>query len=166
MLEELGKEYLSVVIDQFRHVKERAEKAIAQLDEQDLHWKLNEQSNNIAIILKHLSGNMHSRWVDFFTTDGEKAYRDRENEFVDDIESKQILMKRWQDGWKLLFQTVEHLTEEDLLKTVTIRTRPISVLQALQIEMAHVSNHLGQILYIGKQIKGDDWKILSIKKDQ
>lgn len=166
-MEEIGKEYLSVTVDQFRHMKKRAEKAIAQLDEQELHWRPNEQSNNIAIIIKHLSGNMHSRWVDFFTTDGEKTYRDRENEFVDDIESKQVLMKRWEEGWKLLFQTVEQLSEEDLLKTVTIRTRPISVLQALQIEIVHVSNHLGQILYIGKQIKGEDWKILSIpKKDQ
>ncbi|MDQ0178564.1 DUF1572 family protein [Bacillus chungangensis] len=166
-MEEIGKEYLSVTVDQFHHMKKRAEKAIIQLDEQDLHWKPNEQSNNIAIIIKHLSGNMHSRWVDFFSTDGEKAYRDRENEFIDDIQSKQVLMKRWEEGWKLLFQTVEQLTEEDLLKTVTIRNKPISVLQALQIEIAHISNHLGQILYIGKQIKGGDWKILSIpKKDQ
>lgn len=94
---------------------------------------------------------MHSKWVDFFTTDGEKAYRDRENEFIDDIQSKQVLMKRWEEGWKLLFQTVEQLTEEDLLKTVTIRNKPISVLQALQIEIAHISNHLGQILYIGSK---------------
>ena len=163
-MEGVGKEFLSVVVDQFRHAKKRAEKGIAQLDEQELHWRPNEQSNNIAIIIKHLSGNMHSRWVDFFTTDGEKAYRDRENEFVDDNESKQVLMKRWEEGWKLLFQTVEQLTEEDLLKTVKIRNKPISVLQALQIEIAHVSNHLGQILYIGKQIKGEEWKILSIPK--
>ncbi len=159
------KQYLSIVIEQFKHFKERAEKAIAQLSEEELHWKPNEESNNIAIIIKHLSGNMHSRWVDFLTTDGEKPYRDRDSEFIDDFQTKEQLMQKWEDGWKLLFNTIENLKENDLHKTVTLRQQPISVLQAIQIEVAHISYHLGQIIYIGKQIKDKEWTILSIPKN-
>ena len=93
------KEYLTTIIEQFKHFKERAEKGIEQLSEMDLHWKSNEESNSIAIIIKHLSGNMHSRWVDFLTADGEKAYRNRDLEFVDRNESKKHLMQIWEDGW-------------------------------------------------------------------
>jgi uncharacterized damage-inducible protein DinB len=161
----LGEDYLSIAIQQFRHFKERAEKAIEQLSEEELHWKPNEESNSVAVIIKHLSGNMHSRWVDFLTTDGEKDYRDRDSEFIDEYEPKEKLMKKWEDGWTLLFNTMENLRESDLSKTVTIRQKPLSVLQAIQIEIAHISYHLGQILFIGKQIKGKDWTILSIPKN-
>ena len=161
----LEKEYLSIVIQQFRHYKERAEKAIKQLSEEELHWKPNEASNNIAIIIKHLSGNMHSRWVDFLMTDGEKIYRHRDTEFADDLQAKTEIIRSWENGWALLFTTIENLKESDLHKTVTLRQQPISVLQAIQTEVAHISYHLGQILYIGKQIKDNDWIILSIPKN-
>lgn len=108
---------------------------------------------------------MHSRWVDFLITDGEKDYRNRDLEFVDDIESKERLMEIWEDGWQLLFQTIENLKDEDLHKTVTLRQQPLSVLQAIQTELVHISYHLGQILYIGKQIKDKEWTILSIPKN-
>lgn len=156
--------YLTIVIQQFKHFKERAEQAMAQLSEEELHWKLNEESNSIAILTQHLSGNMHARWVDFLTTDGEKAYRDRDAEFIDKYESKEKLMQNWEEGWNLLFHTIESLEESDLNKIVTIRKQPISVQQAIQIEVAHISYHLGQILYIGKQIKGTEWKVLSIPR--
>lgn len=159
------KEYLSIAIEQFKHFKERAEKGIQQLSEEELHWKPSEESNSIAIIIKHLSGNMHSRWVDFLTTDGEKNYRDRDSEFVDANESKEHLMIVWEDGWKFLFNTIENLKANDLNKTVTLRQQPLSVLQAIQNEVAHISYHLGQILYIGKQIKDKEWIILSIPKN-
>ncbi|MBS3682078.1 DUF1572 family protein [Ornithinibacillus massiliensis] len=155
-------DYLNVILAQFQHFKERAEMGFQQLSEDDFHWKPNGQSNSIAIIIKHLSGNMHSRWVDFLTTDGVKEYRDRDSEFIDTYVSKAHLMKIWEDGWKLLFHTIENLTEEDLDKTVTLREKPLSVLQAIQTEIAHISYHVGQILYIGKQIKDKDWTILSI----
>ncbi|KAB2334429.1 DUF1572 domain-containing protein [Cytobacillus depressus] len=160
------KEFLIIAIGQFKHFKERAEKGIQQLSEKEFHWKPSEESNNIAIIIKHLSGNMHSRWVDFLTTDGEKSYRDRDLEFVDDNESKEHLMQIWEEGWKLLFNTIENLKAEDLYKTVTLRQQPLSVLQAIQNEVAHISYHLGQILYIGKQIKDKEWTILSIPKNR
>ncbi|MFT4415423.1 DUF1572 family protein [Fredinandcohnia humi] len=119
----------------------------------------------MAIIIKHLSGNMHSRWVNFFTSDGEKPYRNRDLEFVDKNETKEHLMKIWEDGWNLLFNTIENLKPEELNKTVTLRKQPLSVLQAIQTELVHISYHLGQILYIGKQIKDKDWVILSIPKN-
>ncbi|WP_432362638.1 DUF1572 family protein [Sporosarcina sp. UB5] len=157
-------EYLRITIEQFRHFKKRAEDGIQQLSEDELHWKPSGESNNIAIIIKHLSGNMHSRWVDFLTTDGEKPYRERDMEFIDGNESKEYLMQIWNDGWKLLFNTIESLKAEDLLKTVTLRHQPLSAFQAIQTEIAHISYHLGQILYIGKQIRDKDWIILSIPK--
>lgn len=159
------KEYLKIAIWQFKHFKERAEKAIKQLSDDELHYKPSGESNNIAIIIKHLSGNMHSRWVDFLTSDGEKSYRDRDGEFIDDNESKEYLMQKWEEGWKLLFNTIENLKSEDLNKTITLRQQPLSVLQAIQTEIAHISYHLGQILYIGKQLKDKDWTILSIPKN-
>lgn len=154
--------FLSTVLSQFIHIKERAEQAIEQLTEQELHWQPNEESNSVAIIMKHLSGNMHSRWTDFLTTDGEKEERDRDDEFVDTIQSKEELLHIWEKGWFLLFSTIQELNTDDLLKIVTIRKNSLTVLEAIQIEISHCSNHLGQILYIGKQIKGSEWKILSI----
>jgi hypothetical protein len=160
------KEYLSSAIQEFRQIKSRSEKAMHQLTEEELHWRPNEESNSIAILIKHMSGNMISRWTDFLTTDGEKAFRDRDGEFVDDIHSREELMKLWEDGWNILFEAVENLTEDDLMKTVTIRNEPMTVLQAIQRQLIHYSNHLGQILYIGKQRKAAEWVTLSISKGQ
>jgi uncharacterized damage-inducible protein DinB len=159
------KDYLTIAIGQFKHFKERAEKGIKQLSDEELFWKPSEESNSIAILIKHISGNMHSRWVNFLTTDGEKAFRDRDMEFVDENETKEMLLNKWESGWKLLFETLEYLEEADLNKIVTLRKQPLSVLQAIQSEIAHISYHLGQILYIGKQIKDKEWEILSIPKN-
>ncbi|MGG0044932.1 DUF1572 family protein [Bacillus tropicus] len=154
--------FLSTAIFQFEHIKKRAEKAIDQLTEQDLHWRPNSQSNSIAIIIKHLSGSMHSRWTNFLTTDGEKEYRDRDGEFLDTVIEKKELIEILEKGWFLLFKTIKGLQTEDLLKIITIRNNPLTVLEAIQIEISHCSNHLGQILYIGKQIKGSEWEILVV----
>ncbi|KAA0547082.1 DUF1572 domain-containing protein [Bacillus sp. BGMRC 2118] len=160
----LEEDYLTMVLSQFTHFKERAEKGMRQLSEEDWHYKPSEESNSIAIIVKHLSGNMHSRWVDFLTTDGEKPYRERDLEFVDCGESMEFLMKKWEDGWKLLLNTIGNLTPDDLHKRITLRQQPLTVMQAIQTEIAHISYHVGQILYIGKQIKNKEWEILSIPK--
>ncbi|MFS0673016.1 DUF1572 family protein [Ornithinibacillus sp. 179-J 7C1 HS] len=159
-------EYLNVIMSQFKHFKNRAELGIQQLSVDELHFKPSGESNSIAMIIKHLSGNMHSRWVDFLTTDGEKTYRDRDAEFTWGNESKDYLMQIWEDGWNLLFNTIESLTEDDLDKTVILRKKPLTVLQAIQTEIAHISYHLGQLLYIGKQIKDKEWIILSIPKNK
>lgn len=160
------KEYIKIVLEQFRHFKERAEKAIEQLSEEEFHRKPSEESNSIAIIIQHLSGNMHSRWRDFLTADGEKPDRNRDQEFIDHFLTKEQLMELWEKGWQLLFETIGNLNEDDLQKTVTLRKQSLSVLQAIQIEIAHISYHLGQILYLGKQIKNKEWTILSIPKNQ
>jgi hypothetical protein len=163
---DLRKAYLINVIEELNQIKARSEKVFGQLTEEELHWAPNEESNSIAIIVKHLSGNMTSRWTDFLTTDGEKDYRDRDREFIDDIKSQDDLLKFWEDGWRVLFHAIKSLKEEDLLKTVTIREEPMSVLEAIQRQLVHYSNHYGQILYIGKQIKGAAWKTLSIPRGQ
>ncbi|WP_339147165.1 MULTISPECIES: DUF1572 family protein [unclassified Sutcliffiella] len=159
------KEYLSIVIQQFKQFKSRAEKALIQLSDEDIHWKPNAESNNIAIIIQHIIGNMNSRWRDFLITDGEKQYRERDMEFFDRGETRETLMRNWEDGWNLLFDTLENLEAKQLHQTVTLRKQPMSVLQAIQTEIAHISYHLGQILFIGKQIKDKDWTILSIPKN-
>jgi hypothetical protein len=164
-LSSFEREYLKIVIRQFKHFKERAEMGIKQLSDEELFWKPSEESNSIAILIKHISGNMHSRWVNFLTTDGEKTYRDRDMEFVFDNETKEMLMNNWESGWELLFETIESLDVADLHKIVTLRKQPLSVLQAIQTEIAHISYHLGQILYIGKQIRDKEWTILSIPKN-
>lgn len=161
---EIGKEYLRVVIERFKSVKNLGDKTIAQLSEEDMHWTYNSESNSIAIIIKHLSGNMISRWTDFLTTDGEKDDRNRDQEFIDDIIRKADLVDRWEKGWDVLFRTLGDLKEQDLLKEVTIRGEKHSVLDAIERQMAHYSYHVGQMVFVGKQLKGRKWKNLSIPR--
>ncbi|MGE7544113.1 DUF1572 family protein [Sporosarcina newyorkensis] len=160
----LGTEYLKVVQDRFRSVKDLGDKTINQLTEDDIHWKLNEASNSVAVIAKHLSGNMISRWSDFLTLDGEKTYRNRDQEFVDHVLSKRELIIVWENGWNTLFGTLQDLDDKDLVKKVTIRGESHTVLEAIERQMAHYAYHIGQIVYIGKQLKGDIWESLSIPK--
>ncbi len=160
----LGNEYLKIVQERFESVKNLGDKTISQLSEEDIHWKLNEASNSIAIIAKHLSGNMISRWSNFLTSDGEKTYRNRDREFEDDIPTKQEMITIWEKGWKTLLDTLNGLESEDLLKNITIRGEKHTVLEALERQMAHYAYHVGQIVYIGKQLKGENWETLSIPK--
>lgn len=163
---QLGNEYLSVVKERFKEVKQLGEKTISQLSEQGIHWKLNEVSNSIAVIAKHLSGNMVSRWSDFLLTDGEKPNRNREQEFEDDIGSKQELLTIWEEGWSCLFKALDELEGQDLLKSIYIRGERHTVLEAIERQIAHYAYHIGQIVYIGKQLKDMNWESLSIPKGQ
>jgi len=160
----LGDEYLTVVRDIFHSVKNLGDDTIKQVSEEDIHWRLNEDSNSIAIIAKHVSGNMLSRWSNFLTSDGEKSYRNRDDEFEDDIASKQEMIAMWENGWNTLFNTLNSLKEDDLLKKITIRGEKHLVIEAIERQMAHYAYHIGQIVYIGKQIKDEDWQTLSIPK--
>jgi len=160
----LGNEYLKVVQERFTSVKSLGEKTISQLSEDDIHWRFNEASNSVAVIVKHVSGNMVSRWSDFLTTDGEKSNRNREQEFEDNISSKQELMTIWEKGWNALFEALNELNDQDLLKTIYIRGERHTVLDAIERQMAHYAYHVGQIVFIGKQLKGDAWESLSIPK--
>lgn len=160
----LGNEYLKIVQERFESVKDLGDKTISQLAEKDIHWKLNEASNSIAIIAKHLSGNMISRWTDFLTTDGEKSTRNRDQEFEEDVTSKQEMINSWEKGWNTLFDALNSLENQDLLKNVMIRGERHTVLEAIERQMAHYAYHVGQIVYVGKQLKDENWKTLSIPK--
>jgi hypothetical protein len=164
----LGQTYLQSVIKRMQTYKELGDKAFAQLEEKDFHFSPNEQSNSIAIIIQHLSGNMLSRWTNFLTEDGEKTWRERDREFNDDPRflTREPLLGYWERGWACLFDSLQLLKEEDLLKTVTIRGEPLIVIDAINRQLAHYPHHVGQILYVGKIIKGNSWKSLSIPKGQ
>lgn len=161
---EIGKEYLRIVIERFNSVKSLGDKTLNQLSEKEIHWNYNSESNSVAIIVKHLSGNMVSRWSDFLTSDGEKEYRNRDEEFIDNITTKAELITVWEKGWKVLIKTLTDLSEQDLLKKIYIRGESHLVLEAIERQMAHYAYHVGQIVYIGKQLKDDNWKNLSIPK--
>lgn len=156
--------YLNVITKEFQYYKHLGDKTIQQLSDQDLHWQCNEESNSIAIIVKHMWGNMISRWTDFLTSDGEKATRDRESEFQNDITDKQELLQKWDEGWACLFNAVNHLKEEDLSTIIYIRNEGHTVTEAINRQVAHYAYHVGQIVFIGKMIKGKDWESLSIPR--
>lgn len=158
----IGIEYLKVVQEKFKSVKGLGDKTINQLSEDDIHWTLNKGSNSVTVIVKHLSGNMESRWSDFLTSDGEKPNRNREQEFEDNISSKQELIEIWEKGWNTLFESLSNLGEQDLLKNIYIRGESHTVLEAIERQMAHYAYHIGQLVYIGKQTKGENWENLSI----
>lgn len=164
MMMKIGNVYLRVVIELFKSVKTLGDKTIEQLSEQDIHWTYNQESNSIAVIVKHLSGNMISRWTDFLTSDGEKENRNLDEEFIDDISSKSELISVWEKGWDVLIDTLTGLKEDDLLKTIKIRGEKHLVLEAIERQMAHYAYHVGQIVYIGKQLKNNEWKTLSIPR--
>lgn len=164
MIVSIGDEYLRIVIERFKNVKSLGDKTINQLSEKEIHWTYNNESNSVAIIVKHLSGNMVSRWIDLLTSDGEKEYRKRDEEFIDNISSKSELITVWEKGWKVLTTTLNGLSEQDLLKNIYIRGESHLVLDAIERQMAHYAYHIGQIVYIGKQIKDSNWKSLSIPK--
>ncbi|MCJ8011917.1 DUF1572 domain-containing protein [Paenibacillus sp. KQZ6P-2] len=164
-VQDLGSVYLASATAKFKELKQSAEKAIAQIQEDaKLNWAPNEESNSIAIIVKHMSGNMISRWTDFLTSDGEKPGRDRDEEFEGDIESKEELLSIWNRGWDVFLQTLSELKSKDLLRTIYIRQQPHSVIEAIERQMSHYSSHVGQIIYVAKIIQGDDWQTLTIPR--
>ncbi|GAL82761.1 hypothetical conserved protein [Algibacter lectus] len=156
--------YLESVKKQFEYYKILGEKAFEQIPEEKLFWKLNEESNSISMIVKHLSGNMLSRWTDFLTTDGEKEWRKRDEEFNDDIKTKEELLSKWNEGWECLFNAINPLTEKDLEKEIYIRNMGHSVSEAINRQLAHYPYHIGQIVFIGKIIQNEKWNSLSIPR--
>jgi len=160
----LGKEYLDTAIRRLKYYKHLAEQAFDQLEDNDFHFQPSSESNSIAVIIQHMAGNMFSRWTDFLTSDGEKEWRHRDNEFEIYNHSKQQLIELWEKGWKCFIDALESLNEEDLLKTVYIRKEPLSVIDAINRQLAHYPHHIGQILYAGKIIRNENWKNLSIPK--
>ncbi|WP_175987022.1 DUF1572 family protein [Bacillus sp. Marseille-Q1617] len=160
----IGHEYLKIIIERFKSVKSLGDKTINQLSEEAIFWMYNNESNSAATIVKHMSGNMLSRWTDFLTSDGEKAFRNRDEEFNHDLSSKSEVKLVWEKGWQILMDALTGLTEQDLLKTITIRGERHLVMEAIERQLAHYAYHVGQLVYIGKQVKDDRWKSLSIPK--
>jgi hypothetical protein len=160
----VASQYLDSVIKRFKEYKALGDKTFAQLSDEEMLHQPNEASNSIAVIIQHLHGNMLSRWTNFLTEDGEKEWRKRDEEFEAQQFSKQQLMEKWEEGWKVFLNTLESLQEDDLLKTITIRTQPLVVIDAINRQMAHYCSHVGQIIYIGRLIKEGQWQSLSIPK--
>ncbi len=148
----------------FKGTKQLAERAIEQVNWEEMHYAPDKESNSIAVIMKHVAGNMFSRWTDFLTSDGEKADRHRDYEFVPDNKSKDEILKYWNGGWQCLFDTLSSLTEDDLQRTVFIRNEAYSVFEALIRQVSHYSYHTGQIAFLAKLIKSEKWKTLSIPR--
>jgi hypothetical protein len=153
---------LDALLDEFRKTKRMAERALEQLDDADLFFKLSPRQNSIYVIVKHLAGNMVSRWTDFLTSDGEKPNRDRESEFVETVVPRAQVMQTWERGWGCVFAALEPLTDADLSKVVHIRGEPLTVAQAAVRQLAHYSYHVGQVLLLAKHIRGDGWTYLTI----
>ncbi len=158
--------YLNSVNASLRSMKKLADGAISQLNYEELHYSPNSESNSIALLVKHMSGNMISRFTSFLTSDGEKPDRNRDEEFVGGYHSKESLLQSWNIGWEALFHTISELKDEDIVKTVHIRSEPHLVLEALQRQISHYSYHIGQIVYLGKIIKNDKWSCLSIPRGE
>lgn len=156
--------YLDSVKKQFEYYKMLGEKTIEQVPDDKLFWQYNEESNSIATIVKHLWGNMLSRWTDFLTTDGEKEWRKRDAEFENDITSRADLMSKWNEGWNCLFKALNSITDKDLDKEIYIRNQGHSVMDAINRQLSHYPHHVGQIVFIGKMVCGAQWKSLSIPK--
>jgi hypothetical protein len=158
--------YLRDSLSLFRYYKTLAERAFAQTSDEHLYAVLDAEANSIAIIVKHMAGNMLSRWPDFLTADGEKPGRDRDAEFTDAPQPRQALMDLWESGWQALFTAIEPLSDDDLTRTITIRGEAHSVMQAINRQLAHYAYHCGQIVLLAKHYASDHWQSLTIPRGQ
>lgn len=159
--------YLKDSIGLFHYYKKLGERAMAQCPDNELFTTLDAESNSIAIIVKHLAGNMRSRWMDFLTTDGEKPDRNRDTEFEDAPKTRAALMELWERGWEYVFDALEPLAEADLTRTITIRTEPHSVMQAINRQVAHYAHHVGQVVFLAKHLTAKatgKWESLSVPR--
>jgi hypothetical protein len=158
--------YIEDILAVFRQYKGLAERAMAQVTDEQLFCALDEEANSIAIVVKHMTGNMRSRWTDFLTTDGEKPDRNRDSEFADAPATRTALLEQWESGWAILFAALEPLTDADLGRTVFIRTEAHSVMQAVNRQVAHYAYHAGQIVLLAKHSCGAQWNTLSVPKNK
>lgn len=160
----IEKIFLDSIIKRFKEYKSLGEKTFEQLKDDEFHFQPNEASNSIAIIIQHLHGNMLSRWTNFLAEDGEKEWRQRDDEFEVHPFSKQQLLDKWNEGWKVCLDAMESLAENDLSNNITIRSQSLNVVDAINRQLAHYSYHVGQIAYLGRWIRETEWKSLSIPK--
>lgn len=158
--------YLQSVVQLLKDYKRTGELAIRQIPEEKIFWQYNADSNSVAIIVKHLWGNMLSRWTDFLDSNGEKPWRKRDEEFEPGIESMEELWSKWEEGWQVLFAALESLGEDDLQRIVVIGHKEHSVVDAISRQLAHYASHIGQIIYLAKMLADKPWESLSVPKGQ
>ena len=160
----LAKAFLESYLTRSSYYKELGDKTFEQLNEAGFHYQPNAESNSIAMIIQHMAGNMLSRFTNFLTEDGEKTWRNRDMEFEEQQLTREQLLIKWNEGWDCYLSVIKSLSEDDLLKTITIRSEELTVTDALNRQLAHYPYHVGQIVYIGRMIKKEEWKTLSIAK--
>ncbi|MGB7621981.1 MAG: DUF1572 family protein [Terriglobia bacterium] len=157
--------YLNDALEQFQKMKALADKAIDQISREDFFRALDQESNSVGLIIKHMAGNMRSRWTDFLTTDGEKPDRNRDAEFIaGEGETRESILAQWEHGWHLVFSAIEPLSARDLVRTVLIRHEPHSVMQAVNRQLIHYAYHVGQIVFLAKHFAAGQWQSLSIPR--
>ncbi len=156
--------YLNSIKKQFEYYKTLGEKVFEQLEETDFFWQYNIESNSIAIMVNHLNGNMKSRWTEFLTTDGEKEWRNRDSEFENVIKTKEELLLKWEEGWEVLFTALNTINQDNFNNKIYIRNQSHSIVEAINRQLAHYTYHIGQIVFLGRMIKGSHWISLSIPK--
>jgi hypothetical protein len=167
MTDEIVKNFQSDALDSFRNYKKMAERAIEQVSDDEFFALIDREANSIAIVVKHIAGNLHSRWRDFLTTDGEKPNRFRDGEFAAfDADTRDSLMMFWETGWQTLFDAVEPLTVDDFSRSVTIRGEPHTIVEAINRQLTHYAYHIGQIVLLAKHFRSADWKTLSVPKNK
>jgi hypothetical protein len=165
-MEQFTANYLRDALESFRGYKKLAERAMAQVSDEEFFQAIDAEANSIAVIVKHIAGNQHSRWHDFLTTDGEKADRNRDTEFEMIGDTRESLMRFWESGWKTLFDAVEPLKAEDFNKFVTIRGEPHTIVEAINRQLTHYAYHIGQIVLLAKHFRSTDWKTLSVPRNK
>lgn len=153
-------------IKRFAYYKMLGDKSFEQLSEEQIFWQFNEESNSVAVIVKHIAGNMLSRWSDFLTEDGEKPWRNRDEEFINTFSNRDEVLEYWEMGWKCLFNALDQINDENLYSVIYIRNEAHTVLDAVLRQLSHYPYHIGQIVYIAKMVKNDDWKTLSIARNR
>ncbi|HTH50486.1 MAG TPA: DUF1572 family protein [Pyrinomonadaceae bacterium] len=158
--------YHGDALQSFRNAKKLAQRAIEQVSDEEFFVQIDAESNSIAIIVKHIAGNLYSRWRDFLTTDGEKPDRNRDSEFELTSASRESVMQFWESGWQTLFDNIEPLTPQDFEKTVTIRGEPHTIVEAINRQLTHYAMHVGQIVFLAKHLKASDWKTLSVPRNR
>jgi hypothetical protein len=167
MTKSIIENYKSDALQSFRNYKSAAEKALAQVSDEEFFKMIDAESNSLATIVKHIAGNLHSRWTNFLTTDGEKPDRRRDREFVVLAgETRESIMKFWESGWKILFEAIEPIAPEDFGKTVTIRGEPHTIVEAINRQLSHYAQHIGQIIFLAKHFRVDAWHTLSLPKNK
>jgi hypothetical protein len=166
MTDQILQNYLSDAIQSFRNYKKLAERALEQVTDEEFFRQIDEESNSLAIIVKHIAGNLKSRWTDFLTSDGEKDFRNRDSEFIAEGDTRESLMQFWEEGWNCLFVALEPLKVEDFEKTITIRQQPHTICEAINRQLTHYAYHIGQITFLAKHFRAAEWKSLSVPKNK